>query len=166
MYSIKTRFSGNFWKLASKAPEIYEKEMKKSLNKSVLYLQSKIVPKTPIDTSTARNSISTAVRGKGIDLHGITGTPLGYMLPLEHGRKKKVMPNIEAIQRWFTRKGLSPMEGRTIRQSVFLIARKIKESGYSKPDGWQMFTSTFREEHNKIIDFLREGRDRIVKRLS
>lgn len=166
MYSITQKFTGKFWKESAKTPEIYSQEMRKGLEKSVNHLLSRIVPKTPVDTSTYRNSILPAIRGKGIDMYGSVGTPLIYSWPIEAGRKKKTMPNIEAIQRWFEHKGFSPREGRTIRQSVFLIARKIKEKGYSRRDGWQMFTSTFKEEYNKVVGFLEEARDRIIKRLS
>ena len=167
MYSIKQTFRGNFFKLSAKVPEIAEKEMRIAMEKSVNLLHSKIVPKTPVDQGITRNSIMTMIQGKGIDIHGTVGSPLKHILPLEHGRKKASMPPVDVLTRWFQHKGLSPEQGRTIRQSVFLIARAIKRRGFKgRPDGWRMFQDAFDREKGKINGFFEQAVKVIVGKLN
>jgi len=166
-FSITTSFKGDFWKLAKRAPEVYETEMRKSLEASVMHLHGKVFEKTPVFQQDLGNSITTAIEGKALEIYGRVGTPSKYALPIEHGRQTGKWPNFEALENWFVKKGISPKEGRSIRQSVFLIARAIKNRGFAPPHtkGWKMFENTFKQEQGTILKLLGEARDRIVKRL-
>jgi len=166
-FSIETKFSGDFWKLVRRTPEIYETEMRKGLEASVMHLHGKVFEKTPVFQQDLGNSITTALEGKGLEIYGRVGTPSKYALPIEHGRLTGKWPNIEALKNWVVRKGIQPKEGRNIRQVVFLIARAIKNRGFAPPHtkGWKMFEKTFKQEQGTILKLLGEARDRIVARL-
>ena len=167
MYTIKQKFKGNFFKLSRKAPELFGKEIRIATEKGVNLLHSKVVPQTPVDQGITRNSITTFIQGKAVDINGVVGSPLGHILPLEHGRKKGSMPPVDVITRWFQHKGLSPEKGRTIRQSVFLIARGIARRGFKgRPNGWRMFSNTFMKEKQKVVGFYERAMVIIVGKLN
>lgn len=164
--SITAKFTGSFFKEAKNSPKIFDTEFRQAVNESILHLQSKIVPKTPVDQGFARNSITTKITGFALDLIGKVGSPLKYILPLETGRGAgKKSPPVDAIKRWVTRKGLNGI--RSVQQTAYLIARAIGRKGFKgRPKGWQMFELTFKQENNKVLAFFDKARDRFVARFN
>ncbi len=144
-------------RMTKKFSMIYEEEMRKGLELVMMWLWRKVIEKTPTFTSVLRGSIKPQLRGKGIDMRGVVGTPSKYALPVENGRKPGKFPNLDAIRLWVNQK-----LGKNDEKVVYLIARKIQKVGIPPVE---MFKRTAEEENATVNRMLNQASDRAISRL-
>lgn len=160
--TIKIDLKGEFLKHPTKRSQIVlGKAVKKAMVVSMALLERDIVRRTPVDTGTLRGSISSKIKGIGLDMVGKAFSPLVYAAPVELGISRRVMPNIAAIKRWVIHKRFQ-WGGMKPNQIAFLVARKIKERG---TEGKFMFRDTFKADKKKVISIFRLYIRRAVKTL-
>jgi len=155
---------GVYLKNPEKAIPIWEDEIMTALEKVLAFLHGKISAKMPENvTGYLRGSVASEIRGKGLNLHGVIGTPAEYAMAIEKGYPAGKFPNIDAIRKWAdSRFGASEFS----EQRAIKIAIVISRRGYrDRKKGWGMFEKTFNENEAKVIKFLDEANARVVKRL-
>lgn len=96
-------------------------------NKAVGLYENAVAGFTPVNSGALRGSITTAVTGTPVSLHGEVVTDIIYGWPVEEGRRPGRMPPVDAIQLWVTRKlGIGGLEARRV---AYVIARAIGRRG-------------------------------------
>ena len=161
---LTMKTEGVYLKNPEKAIPIWEEEIKTALENILAFLHGKISVKMPENvTGYLRGSVASEIRGKGLNLHGVIGTPAKYAMAIEKGYPTGKFPNIDAIRKWAdSRFGASEKS----EMRAFLIAKSIYKRGYrGRRKGWGMFGQTFEKEEKGIIDFLDKANARVVKRL-
>lgn len=163
-FKVDQKIKGEFLKHPEKILRVYETEFRKGLNEAIMLVQREVVTRTPIRTGTLRKSITTGIRGAGLNIHGIIGTPLIYALPAERGAKAHFPPR-GPIELWVRRVHMSidyldrPL---SIRQMAFLIARSISQKGIKAH--W-MFKEGFAASISRVLKILNDAQNRILKAL-
>lgn len=158
---VPTKQIQDLVKKFAQAEAIYDEYARPGMEEAVSFILSKVVQKTPSDTSLLRGSIQTELRGRSLDLQGYVFTPSIYAPAIEYGLPiRKVFPPLEAIQRWVERKGIS-LEGATSRQVSYLIARGIYRRGTK---GHMMFKTSMDESERFILDLFDKVNVRFLKR--
>jgi len=171
-FKVDKRIQGEFLKHPERTLPIYEAEFRKGLDESTMLVQREVVNRTPIRTGTLKKSITTEIRGAGLNMHGVIGTPMVYALPVERGAKSH-RPPMGPIELWVRRVGMSieyldrPL---TIRQMAFIIARRIagqspdprKRGGL--PAHW-MFRDGLAASTTRVLKILSDAQDRILRAL-
>jgi hypothetical protein len=103
-YQSGVRFTPDLAKVFARFPELFDKHMRKAMEKSVINIQSEVKPLTPVGVSSAlRQSINTQVTGTGSTLKGIVGSSIKEIYPsvMEFGRKPGAPgPSGEMLVRW------------------------------------------------------------------
>jgi hypothetical protein len=126
-------------------PQGLARDMGIAMDLSLHHLVGQVRKRTPVNVATLRNSIGQSTVSEFPNLVGRVGSPLPYSIVIEEGRKfgpGAKFPPIDAIKAWAVRKlGISPDEADS---AAFLIARSIKEKGFSEkgevgPTGARMF---------------------------
>lgn len=165
LLELEMKTEGVYLKNPEKAIPIWEDEITTALENILAFLHGKVSAKMPKNiTGYLRGSVSTDIRGKGFNLHGVVGTPAKYAMAIEKGYPAGKFPNISAIKVW-ARSKFGGGRGEDAR--AYLIARAIFRRGYKEPHrkGWKMFGDTFKENKAKVIEFLDKANKRVVKRL-
>ena len=157
---VEIKYKGVIPNSSEKAIKIIDDEMRKGIEKVLMWLWRKIVNKTPGHTGTLQRSITTRIEGFGLNLQGIVGSPSEYALPVEKGRRAGTWPNIDALKTWVRQK-LKVSESDVDKVS-YLIADKIRFRGIP-PVG--MFEKTYNEEKATVLRFLDEALARVTQRL-
>ena len=126
MFEIKLVKKGKFFNKPYR-DGIVEKMLLSSINESLLILDREVKKRAPVFTGTLRRSIGTEVRGRGINLKGIVGTPLKYATTKEMGRSPGTFPNYDALQLWVRRK--TGLTGKALELVTITVGRNIKRFG-------------------------------------
>ena len=91
-------------KVFARFPELYDRHMRKAMNKAVIQVQSEVKPLTPVFQARLRNSIETKVTGIGSEIKGVIGSSLSgeiYPSVMEFGRRPNSKPPpASALLRW------------------------------------------------------------------
>ena len=116
------------------APEIIQKHLVSAVRRSLVIVESKVLPKIPIGaTKQLYNSMGSEVMALSqLHIRGTFGSSLSVAYPqwVESGRPPKATQRLSAddLLPWVTRKlGLS---GKEAARAAFLIARKISLEGF------------------------------------
>ena len=131
-FSIHTRVTGMLFTRPAEILPLFVKEIKGGMAESVALVQYETVNRTPVSDGFLRRSIGSDIRGNGMELEGIIGSPLVYALPVEQGAAPH-FPPLGPIELWLSRKGnlYNNMFGAadSLKHSAFLVARKISIVG-------------------------------------
>jgi len=141
--------------------KILEEEAKKGLSQSIVILEKSVVDKTPVGVSEGlRGSITSAIRGTGINIDGVVFSSKDYAPPVELGIRP-LSPPPGPIEFWVTR--VLGLSGNEMKRTAFFIIKKISERGI-KAVG--MFRKSLAENEAKVAGFMEKARDRIIERLN
>lgn len=163
-FEIDSTVKGLLFLSPETAVPVFNEEFKKGLTEASLLLQLETVNKTPLNTGALRRSIGSTVRGTGLDMMGIVGTPLQYALPVEEGAAPHFPPS-GPIELWVKRKNLNYiMFGYeiTVPQLAHLIARKINIVGLKAT---YMFRDALEASQSRIDAILTAAQTRVHERL-
>ena len=154
----------------AKYPQITDARLKTAMTKSVIAVESAIVPNVPVGVSSRlRNSIASEVVHEGpLSIIGKVGSTLKgeeYPMVMEFGRRPgATMPPPQALERWVhLQLGVSVEEAPRV---AFLVARAIGRRGIKGREfmkkGWEKsqgaITGYFNEALNLIAIDLENGR--------
>lgn len=155
--SVEVKYKGTLPRMTAKATRIYEEEITRGIETVLMWLWRKVIEKIPVHTAALRGSVKTEIRGKGIGMRGVVGTPAKYALPVERGRKPGKFPNLDAIRLWVNQK-----LGVTDEKAVYLIGRKIQQLGIPAVE---MFERTAKEENAAVQRIMDQANVRVMNRL-
>lgn len=145
--------------------QVAAKHMRKAMSQSVITVEGRAKVHAPVGVSgRLRNSMSSEVRGTGIDVVGWIGSTLKaevYPSVMEYGRAPGRMPPPEALQRWVHLK-LRVSEADALGVA-FVIARKIAARGIA---GRHFLRRGYEESRSKIEAFFDQALRRIAEELS
>lgn len=162
-FKIEKKIQGEFLKHPEKTMQVYETEFRKGLNNATMLVQREVVSRTPIRTGTLRKSITTELRGSGLNLHGVIGTPLIYGAPQEYGVDPgqcfpPPLPFEIAARRLTSTLEIAP----SFEGFVYLLRRGIYMSGIKAR---HMFRDGFKASTAKVLKILNDAQDRVLKAL-
>jgi len=163
-FKVDTRIQGQFLKNPEQTLPVYEKEFRAGLTDATMLVQREVVTRTPSQKGDLRRSISSDVKGAGLNMHGVVGTPMVYALPVEMGAGPH-FPPVDRIGLWVRRVNMSiEYLGRplAIAQMAFLVARSISQRGLSPH--W-MFRDGLSAARSRVLSTLQNAQDRILKAL-
>jgi len=118
----------NLLKQFEGAEDTLDNLARKTMIESVSILERIIKETAPVDAGTYRNSVSSKVIGKALDMIGTVFSPLLYAIIVESGRSPGTWPNIDAVTRWVERKRLANSPEMILKVG-FLVSRAIKNRG-------------------------------------
>ena len=155
----EVKMHGIFLTDPPRAIRIFEEEFKKALEESSALIQRDLIRGTQVHTSNLRNSIFREIRGRGISLHAIIGTPVVYANFIETGNPAH-FPNVENIKGWVRLK--LGVTGQALDKLTFIIARRMSVRGLKKAHF--MFRNAFLKGKLKAQSILDKSARRIVER--
>lgn len=162
-FKVDERIKGTFLKEPERVIPIYDREFRKAMNESVSLVQREVVPRTPIQSGIGRKSIGTEVRGSGLNLEGVIGTPLVYMAPIERGVEPlRCFPPLAPIELWARRRGIDTIKGEPLPYTkiAFVVARGIYRSGIRAR---RMFENGFEASKGYVLKALNEAQGRVLR---
>lgn len=158
---VKVDMRGVLMKDPPKAIKIYEREMGAAMRTSVSKLEADVKRGTPVGATTfLRGSIFSAVRGTGLNLHGVVASNSVYAEPVELGSAPH-WPPPGPIELWVQRV-LGVSDAKEIRRTAYVISRKISKTGTAAR---HMFRNAFQANKEKITRLLEAARDRVISQL-
>jgi hypothetical protein len=160
-FTVDTKITGMLFTRPKEVRPLFQKEFHAAMLESTLLLQKETVDRTPISQGFLRRSIGSAVRGAGLNMTGIVGSPLVYALPVEQGAAPH-FPPLGPVELWAKSKSLSFIRSGveiTLRNVAFLIARKISITGLGA--NW-MFRDALEASTSRIVGFLNSAQKRIL----
>ena len=95
--STEIKLSGLFAKEPQEAIRIYVEEFRRALNQTSSLIMRDVIRGTPVHQGTAKSSVFRELRGKGLSLHAVVGTPLIYMHVLETSQPPN-WPNVDNLR--------------------------------------------------------------------
>jgi len=101
---------------------------RKTMTESISIIERIIKETSPVDIGLYRNSISSKIIGKALDMIGVVFSPLLYAIIIESGRSPGTWPNLSAVTRWVERKRLASTS-ESILKIGFLVSRAIMNRG-------------------------------------
>lgn len=162
-FKVDQKIKGEFLKHPEKILRVYETEFRKGLNEAIMLVQREVVTRTPIRTGTLRKSITTEIKGVGLNIHGIIGTPLVYAAPQEYGVDSgRFFPPRARLALWGKRLTSTIDPRPSDAQLGFLIARAIYRQGIKAR---HMFRDGFKASTTKVLKILQTAQDRVLRTL-
>lgn len=163
-FTVDTKVTGKLFSDPASAVPIFNREFKTGLVEATALLQYETVNRSPIGLGFFRRSIGSEVRGAGLNLQGVVGSPLVYALPIEEGAAPHFPPP-EHLEIWVQRHGLSTnLAGKEIgfKRVAFLIARKINITGLQAH--W-CFRDALEASATRIMGMLEAAQQRVIAAL-
>ena len=160
-FNVGTKITGVLLTHPERTIPVFEKYFKAGLVESTLLLQTETVNRTPVSAGFLRRSIGSDVRGNGLNMTGVVGSPLVYALPVEQGAAPHFPPE-GPIALWVTRHSLNYIKFGyeiSVAQLAHLIARKINITGI-KPT-W-MFRDALEASTSRIQKILQVAARNVV----
>lgn len=163
-YEVKIEGLEEVRRVFAQAPDAFERELRKAMRQALDLVEEQVAGRTPVNVGQLRGSLATEIRGSGVSMQGIVGTPLIYGLPVEMGRQPGRMPPVDAIEYWVIRKRIAlPPESRSV---AFLIARRIgagTSRGIMRPGGGaRMFEKGLQASEGKIGKLFEDIPERVL----
>lgn len=165
-YSAGVTVTPDLEKVFARFPDLYDKHMRKAMQKSVVQTQYEVKPLTPVGVSSAlRQSINTEVTGIGSNIVGRVGSSLSgekYPSVMEFGRRPGAKPPpASALLRWVhIVMGIPNEEAMSV---AIRVARSIGKKGIK---GHYFIRDGFRKAKPKIIDFFQSGVRDILREIA
>ncbi len=168
-FNVGTKIQGALLTHPEKTIPVFEKFFKAALTESTLMLQAETVRRTPVSSGFLRRSVGSEVRGIGLNMMGVVGTPLQYALPVEQGAAPH-FPPVGPIALWVSKHNFSGLMWAnqitgvesTLQQLAYLVARKISIIGL-KPT-W-MFRDALEAAASRIKKNLQTAAQNVVGEL-
>jgi len=157
--SVKIKGRNRLLRSMSSAPAILEAEVDKSLSRAAHEVARLAKKNSPKAFSHLVNSIKP---GKTFSLQHYVMAGMNYAYDVEHGRPAGITPSRLHIEEWMRVKGIKPNNG-SIKSASFLIARKIGAEGTKAQP---FMHPSLEEKRARIVDLVREGEARALKRIA
>lgn len=158
---VDQRIKGSFLKEPERTVQIFNEEFGRAMTGALLFLKREIQKRTPVRTGTLRGSIAEEIRGTGLNMQGVVGTPVIYALPIEHGTKR-YWPPFTPLGIWAKREGIGAKIGRpdaSLQELGFIVSRQIARQGIRAR---HMFTEGFEASKSTILKMFKEAQLRIL----
>lgn len=164
MFDIRIKKSGPFFD-KNLRDQVVDRMLRSTMNEAVSLVHREVALRTPRGYGVSAGllgSIGTDVRGSGVDLQGIVGTPIKYAPVRELGRGGSTRwPDMEALENWVGRK--TGKTGTERRRIAYRIAIRIMRSGYK---GAFFFKAAFEASQRRVISLFEKWGVKVVSRLS
>lgn len=159
MIQLKVKVTG---KTNANFSKIFDEEIRRSINESLILLQAEIRKNTPVGvTSNLRTGINRRLISNRKGEVGVIGPAQTYADIREVGRRPGKMPPNEPIELWVKRK-LRPTKDK-LKSATYLVRRKIGRQGYR---GAFMFRNAENKLRSRVLKILRNGVRRFEQRVS
>lgn len=145
----------------AKAPDDISRELKATMEVAVGLFEAEVIENTPVGaTGLARRSMTTDIKGQGVDL---TGRVFSRDVPvkiasLEAGRKPGKMPPIAPIMLWARRKFGDDVAA----SAAYAIQRAIGKRGTK---GAKMFEKAFKAKGKDVEKLFERRMTAIVRKV-
>jgi len=136
------------------AVQVMGQEIHRGMQTAVAELERRVRARAPAGVMAdagLRGSISGEVRGRGLDVHGVVGSPLAYAPVVELGRRAgSRQPPPGALDLWVKRILGVPEE--EVRRVSFLVGRAIARRGIPGRFMFRDALASFRPQLSQIFE--------------
>jgi hypothetical protein len=136
------------------AVQVVGQEIHRGMATAVQELERRVRARAPggvLQDAGLRGSIAGEVRGRGLDIHGVVGSPLPYAAVVELGRRAGAkQPPPGALDLWVKR--ILGVPGEEVRRVAFLVGRAIARRGIPGRFMFRDALASFRPQLSQIFD--------------
>jgi hypothetical protein len=136
------------------AVQIMGQEVHRGMATAVAELERRVRARTPggvFKDAGLRGSIAGEVRGRGLDVRGVVGSPLPYAAVVELGRRAGAkQPPPGALDLWVKR--ILGVQDTEVRRVAFLVSRAIARRGIPGRFMFRDALASFRPQLSQIFE--------------